>query len=143
MAVTGEYRAAVKLLRDLGVDLGENPPRMKAVCRAIEAYKMHITFPNGLRFDIMDEQGCEALARAGTGACVAIESIMPRLLFTEKRAIRRFEPASWSAHTGCSLPGIRERGRDSNSGRQNWTRCMAALRRSTAALRIPRRGRAG
>ena len=80
--------AEVELLRELGVDelqivddiFNMNPPRMKAVCRAIEPYKMHITFPNGLRFDILDEEGCEALVRAGTyGACVAIETITPRL----------------------------------------------------------------
>jgi radical SAM superfamily enzyme YgiQ (UPF0313 family) len=80
--------AEVKLLREMGVDelqivddiFNMNPPRMKAVCRAIEPYKMHIAFPNGLRFDILDEDGCDALVRAGTyAACVAVETITPRL----------------------------------------------------------------
>jgi radical SAM superfamily enzyme YgiQ (UPF0313 family) len=89
--------AEVKLLRSLGVDELEivddifnmNPPRMKAVCRAIEPYKMHIAFPNGLRFDILDEEGCEALTRAGTyAACVAVETITPRLQELIKKHLR-------------------------------------------------------
>jgi anaerobic magnesium-protoporphyrin IX monomethyl ester cyclase len=80
--------AEVALLKSMGVDelqivddiFNMNPPRMKAVCRAIEPYNMHITFPNGLRFDILDEEGCEALVKAGTyAACVAVETITPRL----------------------------------------------------------------
>jgi len=89
--------AEVKLLKDHGVDelqivddiFNMNPPRMKAVCRAIEPYKMHITFPNGLRFDILDEEGCEALVRAGTyAACVAIETVTPRLQELIKKHLR-------------------------------------------------------
>jgi radical SAM superfamily enzyme YgiQ (UPF0313 family) len=89
--------AEVKLLKGMGVDELEivddifnmNPPRMKAVCRAIEPFKMHICFPNGLRFDILDEEGCEALTRAGTyAACVAIETVTPRLQELIKKHLR-------------------------------------------------------
>jgi radical SAM superfamily enzyme YgiQ (UPF0313 family) len=110
--------AEVKLLRDLGVDeiqivddiFNMNPPRMKAVCRAIEPYKMHITFPNGLRFDILDEEGCEALVRAGTyGACVAIETITPRLqeLIKKRLKVDRAQRAiGWMADRGVLIRGF-------------------------------------
>ena len=87
-----------------------NPPRMKAVCRAIEPYKMHITFPNGLRFDILDEEGCEALTRAGTyAACVAVETITPRLQELIKKHLRveRTQQAiRWMADRGVLVRGF-------------------------------------
>jgi anaerobic magnesium-protoporphyrin IX monomethyl ester cyclase len=110
--------AEVKLLKDLGVDELEivddifnmRPPRMKAVCRAIEPYKMHICFPNGLRFDILDEEGCEALTRAGTyAACVAIETITPRLQELIKKHLRvdRTQQAiRWMADRGVMVRGF-------------------------------------
>jgi radical SAM superfamily enzyme YgiQ (UPF0313 family) len=110
--------AEVALLRTLGVDeiqivddiFNMNPPRMKAVCRAIEPYKMHITFPNGLRFDILDEEGCEALVRAGTyGACVAIETITPRLqeLIKKRLKVDRAQHAiRWMADRGVLIRGF-------------------------------------
>jgi radical SAM superfamily enzyme YgiQ (UPF0313 family) len=110
--------AEVKLLRDMGVDELEivddifnmNPPRMKAVCRAIEPFKMHISFPNGLRFDILDEEGCEALTRAGTyAACVAIETITPRLQELIKKHLRvdRTQQAiRWMASRGVLIRGF-------------------------------------
>jgi radical SAM superfamily enzyme YgiQ (UPF0313 family) len=110
--------AEVKMLRDLGVDelqivddiFNMNPPRMKAVCRAIEPYRMHITFPNGLRFDILDEEGCEALVRAGTyGACVAIETITPRLqeLIKKRLKVDRAQRAiGWMADRGVLIRGF-------------------------------------
>jgi len=110
--------AEVKLLRDMGVDELEivddifnmNPPRMKAVCRAIEPYKMHITFPNGLRFDILDEEGCEALTRAGTyAACVAIETITPRLQELIKKHLRvdrTHQAIRWMAERGVLIRGF-------------------------------------
>jgi radical SAM superfamily enzyme YgiQ (UPF0313 family) len=110
--------AEVALLRDLGVDelqivddiFNMNPPRMKAVCRAIEPYRMHITFPNGLRFDILDEEGCEALVRAGTyAACVAIETITPRLqeLIRKRLRVERTQQAiSWMAERGVLIRGF-------------------------------------
>jgi anaerobic magnesium-protoporphyrin IX monomethyl ester cyclase len=110
--------AEVKMLRDLGVDELEivddifnmNPPRMKAVCRAIEPYKMYIAFPNGLRFDILDEEGCEALTRAGTyAACVAIETITPRLQTLIKKHLRvdRAQQAiRWMANRGVLIRGF-------------------------------------
>ena len=108
----------VQRLRELGVDelqivddiFNMNPPRMKAVCRAIEPYRMHITFPNGLRFDILDEEGCEALVRAGTyAACVAIETITPRLQELIKKRLRvdRAQQAiSWMANRGVLIRGF-------------------------------------
>jgi radical SAM superfamily enzyme YgiQ (UPF0313 family) len=110
--------AEVRLLRSLGVDelqivddiFNMNPPRMKAVCRAIEPYKMHITFPNGLRFDILDEEGCEALVRAGTyGACVAIETITPRLqeLIKKRLKVPKAQQAvRWMADRGVLIRGF-------------------------------------
>ena len=87
-----------------------NPPRMKAVCRAIEPYKMHITFPNGLCFDILDEEGCEALVRAGTyGACVAIATITPRLqeLIKKRLKLDRTQQAiRWMADRGVLIRGF-------------------------------------
>jgi radical SAM superfamily enzyme YgiQ (UPF0313 family) len=110
--------AEVRLLTDMGVDelqivddiFNMNPPRMKAVCRAIEPYQMHITFPNGLRFDILDEEGCEALTRAGTyAACVAIETITPRLQDLIKKHLRvdRAQQAiHWMAERGVLVRGF-------------------------------------
>lgn len=110
--------AEVALLRSMGVDeiqivddiFNMNPPRMKAVCRAIEPYKMHITFPNGLRFDILDEEGCDALVRAGTyGACVAIETITPRLQELIKKHLRveRAQQAiRWMSDRGVLVRGF-------------------------------------
>jgi radical SAM superfamily enzyme YgiQ (UPF0313 family) len=110
--------AEVKLLRDMGVDELEivddifnmNPPRMKAVCRAIEPYKMHIAFPNGLRFDILDEEGCEALTRAGTyAACVAVETITPRLQELIKKHLRvdkTQQAIRWMADRGVLIRGF-------------------------------------
>jgi len=83
---------------------------MKAVCRAIEPYKVHITFPNGLRFDILDEEGCDALVRAGTyGACVAIETITPRLQDLIKKHLRveRAQQAiRWMSDRGVLVRGF-------------------------------------
>jgi len=110
--------AEVRQLRDLGVDelqivddiFNMNPPRMRAVCRAIEPYGMHITFPNGLRFDILDEEDCEALVRAGTyAACVAIETITPRLqeLIKKRLRVERAQQAiSWMAARGVLIRGF-------------------------------------
>ena len=110
--------AEVKMLKDLGVDelqivddiFNMNPPRMKAVCRAIEPYNMHITFPNGLRFDILDEEGCEALTRAGTyAACVAIETVTPRLQDLIKkhlRADKANQGIRWMSERGVLVRGF-------------------------------------
>ena len=110
--------AEVKLLSEMGVDelqivddiFNMNPPRMKAVCRAIEPFKMHITFPNGLRFDILDEEGCEALTRAGTyAACVAVETITPRLQELIKKHLRvekTQQAIRWMAARGVLVRGF-------------------------------------
>jgi radical SAM superfamily enzyme YgiQ (UPF0313 family) len=110
--------AEVALLKQRGVDelqivddiFNMNPPRMKAVCRAIEPHGMHITFPNGLRFDILDEEGCEALTRAGAyAACVAIETVTPRLQDLIKKHLR-IERAKqgmrWMADRGVLIRGF-------------------------------------
>lgn len=108
----------VALLKSMGVDelqivddiFNMNPPRMKAVCRAIEPYNMHITFPNGLRFDILDEEGCEALTRAGTyAACVAIETVTPRLQELIKkhlRADKANQAIHWMTERGVMVRGF-------------------------------------
>jgi radical SAM superfamily enzyme YgiQ (UPF0313 family) len=110
--------AEVKVLKEMGVDELEivddifnmNPPRMKAVCRAIQPYKMHICFPNGLRFDILDEEGAEALTRAGTyAACVAIETITPRLQELIKKHLRvdrTHQAIRWMAQRGVLVRGF-------------------------------------
>lgn len=110
--------AEVKMLKSMGVDelqivddiFNMNPPRMKAVCRAIEPYKMHITFPNGLRFDILDEEGCEALTRAGTyAACVAIETVTPRLQELIKKHLRAEKARQgihWMSQRGVLVRGF-------------------------------------
>lgn len=110
--------AEVALLRSMGVDelqivddiFNMNPPRMKAVCRAIEPYKVNITFPNGLRFDILDEEGVEALVRAGTyGACVAIETITPRLQELIKKHLKvdkTHQAIQWMADRGVLVRGF-------------------------------------
>ena len=89
--------AEVKLLSEMGVDelqivddiFNMNPPRMKAVCRAIEPFKMHITFPNGLRFDISGRGRMRRTDPSGTyAACVAVETITPRLQELIKKHLR-------------------------------------------------------
>jgi len=71
---------------------------------------MHITFPNGLRFDILDEEGCEALTRAGTyAACVAIETITPRLQKLIKKHLRvdrAHQAIRWMADRGVLVRGF-------------------------------------
>jgi radical SAM superfamily enzyme YgiQ (UPF0313 family) len=110
--------AEVQLLRSMGVNeiqivddiFNMNPPRMKAVCRAIEPHRVHITFPNGLRFDILDEEGCDALVRAGTyAACVAIETVTPRLQkLIEKhlRPDRTQQAIRWMSDRGVLIRGF-------------------------------------
>lgn len=97
--------AEVKLLREkYGVDELEiiddifnmNSDRMKEVCRAIAPFKFHICFPNGLRFDILDEEGIDALVDAGMySACVAVETVTPRLqeLIKKRLHVERTEKA--------------------------------------------------
>jgi radical SAM superfamily enzyme YgiQ (UPF0313 family) len=57
-----------------------NSPRMKEICRGLAPLNLKICFPNGLRFDILDDEDVEALVDAGTySACVAVETVTPRL----------------------------------------------------------------
>lgn len=81
--------AEVQLLKEqYGVDELEiiddifnmNSPRMKTICRGLAPMNLNLCFPNGLRFDILDEEGVEALVDAGTySACVAVETVTPHL----------------------------------------------------------------
>lgn len=65
-----------------------NSPRMKTICRGLEPLKMHLCFPNGLRFDILDEEDVDALVDAGTySACVAVETVTPRLQHLIKKRL--------------------------------------------------------
>ncbi|MFO0945183.1 MAG: radical SAM protein [Planctomycetota bacterium] len=90
--------AEVKLLVETyGVDeicivddiFNMNSARMREVCKAIEKYKVHLCFPNGLRFDILDEGDVDALVNAGTYAVsVAIETVTPRLQSLVKKRLK-------------------------------------------------------
>lgn len=81
--------AEARLLRErYGVDefqivddiFNLNSGRMKEICRGLAPLGNHLCFPNGLRFDVLDEEGVEALVQAGTyAACVAVETVTPRL----------------------------------------------------------------
>jgi hypothetical protein len=81
-----------------------NPPRMKP-CAGLSSPTRCTSFPNGLRFDILDEEG-HALVRAGRRACVAIETITPgcrtdlKHLRVERQAIR------WMADRGVLIRGF-------------------------------------
>ena len=84
--------------------------RMKAICRAITPLKMHLCFPNGLRFDILDEEGVDALVDAGTySACVAVETVTPRLqeIIKKRLHIERTQQAiKWMADRKVLVRGF-------------------------------------
>lgn len=92
------YRSADRVLAEIellhekyGVDEFEivddifnlHKPRLKAIMKEVTRRwpgKLHFSFPNGVRADIMDESVLDALAEAGTYAmAVAIETVTPRL----------------------------------------------------------------
>lgn len=111
--------AEVRLLRETyGVDELEiiddifnmNSPRMREVCRGIAPLKMHLCFPNGLRFDILDEQDVNALVEAGTySACVAIETVTPRLQDMVRKRLRldaALRSIGWMTQRGASVEGF-------------------------------------
>jgi radical SAM superfamily enzyme YgiQ (UPF0313 family) len=87
-----------------------NSGRMKEICRQLAPLKMWITFPNGLRADILDEEDVEALISAGLYyACVAIETVTPRLQdFIKKRlhlhALER--SVAWMVERGAMVKGF-------------------------------------
>ena len=111
--------AEIRLLKEqYGVDELEvvddifnmNSPRMQAICRELAPLKMHVCFPNGLRFDILDEQDVQALVDAGTyAACVAVETVTPRLQELIKKRLRpeRTKQAiGWMADRGVMVRGF-------------------------------------
>jgi radical SAM superfamily enzyme YgiQ (UPF0313 family) len=87
-----------------------NSPRMRAICRGLEPLKFHICFPNGLRCDILDEEDVDALARAGTYmACVAVETVTPRLQELIKKRLRvdaTLRAINWMAQRGIVMRGF-------------------------------------
>ncbi|MBX7166440.1 MAG: B12-binding domain-containing radical SAM protein [Pirellulales bacterium] len=111
--------AEMRLLREkYGVDelqiiddiFNLNSGRMKEICTAMAPMKFKITFPNGLRADILDEDDVEHLVKAGMYyACVAIETVSPRLQdFIRKRLhLDRLEKSvQWMAERGCMIKGF-------------------------------------
>ena len=58
-------------------------PRLQAIMEEVKRRwpgKLHFSFPNGLRGDILDEKTIRALCEAGTySATIAIETVTPRL----------------------------------------------------------------
>ncbi|MBX7166790.1 MAG: B12-binding domain-containing radical SAM protein [Pirellulales bacterium] len=111
--------AEARLLREkYGVDelaivddiFNMNSARMKAVCRELVPLDLHLCFPNGLRFDILDEEGVEALVEAGTyAACVAVETVTPRLQELIKKRLhpeRTMQAIGWMAERGVMVRGF-------------------------------------
>jgi radical SAM superfamily enzyme YgiQ (UPF0313 family) len=75
-----KYRYGVDELQIVDDIFNMNSRRMKAICAGLKPLGMHICFPNGLRGDILDDEGVEALVDAGMyQVAVAIETVTPRL----------------------------------------------------------------
>lgn len=111
--------AEVKLLREEhGVDelqivddiFNMNSRRMKAICRGMADYDMHVCFPNGLRGDILDEEGVQALVDAGMyEVAVAIETVTPRLQGMIKKRLRLkqlLQSIDWMTDRGVMVKGF-------------------------------------
>ena len=67
------------------------PERAKAVARGIleKGWKIKLTFPNGFRGDILDEELVDLLHRAGMYRCmVAVESAVPRIQKVMKKNLK-------------------------------------------------------
>jgi anaerobic magnesium-protoporphyrin IX monomethyl ester cyclase len=67
------------------------PERAKAVARGIVAkgWKIKLTFPNGFRGDILDEELVDLLIQAGMYRCmVAVESAVPRIQKVMKKNLK-------------------------------------------------------
>jgi radical SAM superfamily enzyme YgiQ (UPF0313 family) len=86
------------------------PARMKEICRGLAPLKMHICFPNGLRGDILDEEGVQALVDAGMyEVAVAIETVTPRLQDMVKKRLkldRLVQNVKWMADRGVMVKGF-------------------------------------
>lgn len=87
------------LVRDLGVRelvfyddiFNFKPERAKAICRGLidRNYNLKLTFPNGLRGDILDEELVDLMKEAGMyRAMIAIESGVPRVQKVMKKNLR-------------------------------------------------------
>ncbi len=67
------------------------PERAKKIARGIidRGYKLALTFPNGFRGDILDEELVDLLKRAGMYRCmVAVESAVPRIQKVMKKNLK-------------------------------------------------------
>ena len=67
------------------------PERAKAVARGIldKGWKIKLTFPNGFRGDILDEELVDLLTKAGMYRCmIAVESAVPRIQKVMKKNLR-------------------------------------------------------
>jgi radical SAM superfamily enzyme YgiQ (UPF0313 family) len=67
------------------------PARAKAIAKGIieRGYKLALTFPNGFRGDILDEELVDLLKQAGMYRCmVAVESAVPRLQKVMKKHLK-------------------------------------------------------
>lgn len=67
------------------------PDRAKAICRGLidRKYNLKLTFPNGLRGDILDEELVDLMKEAGMyRAMIAIESAVPRVQKVMKKNLR-------------------------------------------------------
>lgn len=67
------------------------PERAKAICRGLieRDYKLALTFPNGFRGDILDEELVVLLKKAGMYRCmVAVESASPRIQKVMKKHLK-------------------------------------------------------
>ncbi|MBX7166443.1 MAG: B12-binding domain-containing radical SAM protein [Pirellulales bacterium] len=111
--------AEVRLLREkYGVDelqivddiFNMNSGRMKEICRGLAPFHFKITFPNGLRADILDEDDVEALTSAGMYfTAVAIETVTPRLQDLIKKRLRLDalkRSVAWMAQRGVVVKGF-------------------------------------
>lgn len=111
--------AEARLLREkFGVDelaivddiFNMNRRRMKTICRGLAPLKMHLCFPNGLRFDLFDEEGVDLLVRAGMYAGgVAIETVTPRLQELVRKRLhlgRTLQAIEWMAERGVMVRGF-------------------------------------
>jgi len=81
------------------------PQRVHAICRLIleRSLKVHLTFPNGLRADLLDEETLRWLKRAGMYRCLfAIETASPRLQKLIKKNVD-FEKTIQAIRTARSL----------------------------------------
>lgn len=87
-----------------------NSRRMKDICRGLIPLKVNICFPNGLRGDILDEEGVDLLVKAGMyQVAVAIETVTPRLQDMVKKRLhldQLLKAVRWMAERGVLVKGF-------------------------------------